>query len=821
MTEITRSFATDKRCVMTARRTICIILSVLLLALTLPFSAVAEDIKPSEESDFTLLWVSDPQWYAFKYQNILVAQNEWVVDNYDRMNIGYIIHTGDFVDLPHNRDQWNFVDSQYKKWDDAGLRYGVLAGNHDVDGTDYTEFSEYFGKERFEDGEWYGGGYDGNRGHYDLLTLGGVDFIFVYLGYGTHSAQDYEWMNGVLKEHSDRIAFLMFHEYLNADGTRTAVGEQIFSKVVLKNPNVRAVLCGHNYNAARLVEYVDDDGDGKEDRTVYQLMANYQNTPNGGNGFMRFLECDVDGGRIIQRTYSPYLKQFNAFENRGDELDEFGFRDEFSIPFDFSKPKAKADGEPESGSVVTKPTVYIGSSALPVKYFNVFEGGNGYKSAGVYDIGYSLDARDALAHPEKAWYVTVEFADEVGWTVCGIFEGYDTRVSIPQNGRAIVISKDCDAIGPDSLKIGDSVVFSQVGATRTGNTSSVNLRIKGLYGTFAVDTVNAKAANCRWAIYDKDCESGLLKEVIADGKHLLYAFTPTENGRYSLTEAIKNEADIPEKGFILAINTKSMLGSLKASIEKVFTVGREAILYGFEPGSGFTLKGESIISKEPLDWILKSSTVVLEADGDGLVMYNTDGLWPDAKYVYNKPITVDPKSYAIYYDFYMEQGSKASFVVNLSNGSFFKLNSYFDGAIISSGSGDVKGNGGNLTGSIDLSKIEMDPKCLNSDGTVTIANLQIFVAGTAEKKMNVKELRIYAIKGEGDGIPEDFLVPEKDELHVSDVTDGDSLSDVEGLHDEVKSDGDTDYVLAVIAPAAMLIAIALAAIAVKTVKSKK
>ena len=143
--------------------------------------AYAEDIELIEEDNYTILWTSDPQWYSFAYQEILIDQNEWVIENFDRLNVKYIIHTGDFVDLPHNRDQWGFVTDQYKKWDDSGLPYGVLAGNHDVDGTDYTEFGEYFGAARFENNDWYGESYENNRGHYDLMTIDGTDFIFVYL----------------------------------------------------------------------------------------------------------------------------------------------------------------------------------------------------------------------------------------------------------------------------------------------------------------------------------------------------------------------------------------------------------------------------------------------------------------------------------------------------------------------------------------------------------------------------------------------------------------------------------------------------------------
>ena len=66
----------------------------------LALTATAADIAPIEADNFTILWSTDPQWYSFAYPEILTHQNEWVVDNYQRLGIEYIIHTGDFVDMP-------------------------------------------------------------------------------------------------------------------------------------------------------------------------------------------------------------------------------------------------------------------------------------------------------------------------------------------------------------------------------------------------------------------------------------------------------------------------------------------------------------------------------------------------------------------------------------------------------------------------------------------------------------------------------------------------------------------------------------------------
>ncbi len=326
---------------MTIRRLLALLLSVACLLGTAVGCAPAEPPDPV----FTLLWTSDPQWYSFKYQDIITHQNEWIAENYEEYDIRYMFHTGDFVNLPHNHEEWAVMDESYKDLDECGLPYGVLAGNHDVDGSDHTEFSQYFGEARYKDNEWYGESYEDNFGHYDLMTIADVPFIFVYMGYNeSYKDADYEWLDRVLNEHSDRIAVLNFHDYLNAAGERSSSGELFFYNTVLTHPNVRMVLCGHNYAAHRKIDKVDDDGDGEADRTVYQIIANYQNTRKGGNGFMRFMECDVENGTIKTTTYSPLLDEYGSDYETKTDVDEYGTRDSFTIPFDFSVPAPKPEG---------------------------------------------------------------------------------------------------------------------------------------------------------------------------------------------------------------------------------------------------------------------------------------------------------------------------------------------------------------------------------------------------------------------------------------------------------------------------------------------
>ncbi len=57
-------------------------------------SSASETYEKLADNTFTIVWQSDPQWYSFKYFDILPQINEWVIDNRERLDIKYVVHTG-------------------------------------------------------------------------------------------------------------------------------------------------------------------------------------------------------------------------------------------------------------------------------------------------------------------------------------------------------------------------------------------------------------------------------------------------------------------------------------------------------------------------------------------------------------------------------------------------------------------------------------------------------------------------------------------------------------------------------------------------------
>lgn len=312
--------------------------------------------------DFTIAWESDTQYYSERFPDNFEILNNYIAANKDRMDIRYVVHTGDVVDDLDEIYQWEYGDKFMRILEDANLPYGVLAGNHDIANHNgrYQNYQAYFGADRFKDNGVYGESYKNNIGHYDLVTAGGQDFIFVYMSYD-FDKDAVAWMNKVLAEHSDRMAVLALHNYVNASGGLDTAGKYFQNEVVAKNPNVRLVLGGHYHGAAINVVGFDDDGDGIEDRNVYQILTDYQTGEEGGNAYYKTLYFDLANGKLYMNSYSPKLNDFNYFDTA--KLNSYGTgvqasaQDIYELDLDF-------DIEPKTLTVNSIDAVVYSNTAL-------------------------------------------------------------------------------------------------------------------------------------------------------------------------------------------------------------------------------------------------------------------------------------------------------------------------------------------------------------------------------------------------------------------------------------------------------------------------
>lgn len=302
----------------------------------------------------TMIWSTDPQHYT-KFEDLheyYYTIYQYAAKEYVAGNVGYIFTTGDLVDdVPGTVQapyQWGIADRAMSYVEAVGMPNGLVSGNHDVktfnaldysagDATvDYSLFEQTFPASRYEQERWYGGSLNNNISHYDLITVGNVDFIVLFLGYGVEATDEtIAWANHVLKTYAHRTAIVATHEYLDAQNAEYANrGQLIYNTIVDPNPNVKMVVCGHD-DGSVCRETVASDG-----RVVYELLADYQfveaeepsfyanehwigKVPGCcGDGYIRLLT--VNGDTLSSITYSPVTGRYNPYgdiENISIDLD--------------------------------------------------------------------------------------------------------------------------------------------------------------------------------------------------------------------------------------------------------------------------------------------------------------------------------------------------------------------------------------------------------------------------------------------------------------------------------------------------------------------
>ena len=162
---------------------------------------------------------------------------------------------------------------------------------------------------------------------------------------------------------------------------------------------------------------------------------------------------------------------------------------------------------------------------------------------------------------------------------------------------------------------------------------------------------------------------------------------------------------------------------------------------------------QEIFSFDPADWEFDSSIMQVTNGADGsLVYYNTNGEWPSATYRYETPITIDPKTTSLSYDFTGVPGAQISFLLFVNDCTpedfegkddrQFKPHQYMEGVNIDAGSGDILSDGNPIKGVLDLSTVPFSDACYNEDGTITFNAIRIFAVGAANSNIEVRDFRL-------------------------------------------------------------------------------
>ena len=296
---------------------------------------------------FTVVAIPDTQNYTYlNRQGTMTQQTQWAVSTRTQLGTAFVVQLGDLVSEEENLTQWGHTSSAFAVLDQAGMPNSVVPGNHDFDNATGSihPFHEYFPPSRYQGAAWtpatstYGGylgqnqfGPDpidrGNFDNYSLFTAGGTDFLVLNLEW---EAPQYalDWADRVLDAHPDRTVIMATHSFVNINGNRRTVAERpggtpiaaMWTNFVSTHCQIKLVLSGHEHNG--------DAGEARRSdlntcgQPVQQILTDYQDRANGGDGWLRYYTFDPAAGTMTATTYSPKL---SLYETDADSA--------FTVPF--------------------------------------------------------------------------------------------------------------------------------------------------------------------------------------------------------------------------------------------------------------------------------------------------------------------------------------------------------------------------------------------------------------------------------------------------------------------------------------------------------
>ena len=290
----------------------------------------------AQNGDFSVIVLPDTQYYSESYPAILNSQTQWIVNNAAGLNIRLVLGVGDIVNNGGSSAQWATADAAYKTLDAAHVSYFAALGNHDYDANNpggrssaTTNFNRYFGPSRYQNTAYWSTPYwqgsypaGSNENFYGFVTINGKQYLILALEFYPRDAS-LAWAAQVIQNNPGAEAIVITHAYEYFDNTRISAcnsfdaqyyglgadndGDAMWTKLVRQYKNITLVLSGHEIRGAGQDATGHRSDMGANGNLVNQILSNYQNMTNGGNGYLRIMTFHPSSDTIDVRTYSPYL----------------------------------------------------------------------------------------------------------------------------------------------------------------------------------------------------------------------------------------------------------------------------------------------------------------------------------------------------------------------------------------------------------------------------------------------------------------------------------------------------------------------------------
>ena len=173
---------------------------------------------------------------------------------------------------------------------------------------------------------------DANDNNHCFFEACEMKFMVISIEFAPRN-ETLQWAAGVVNQHPDHRVILATHCYMGQESRDTVYGasldinansgEEIWQKFVRKHPNIFLVVSGHIGGVG--FQASTNDAGGK----VFEMLANYQLLPHGGDGWLRSLRFVPSENKIPRPDLFAGTGQVQQRRSRGlfTRLRNAGFPD--------------------------------------------------------------------------------------------------------------------------------------------------------------------------------------------------------------------------------------------------------------------------------------------------------------------------------------------------------------------------------------------------------------------------------------------------------------------------------------------------------------
>lgn len=289
------------------------------------------------EPDYEIDLIPDIQHMTQDYPALLDQMFQWFHDSATYYNTKAIIQLGDITNQG-TVSQFITASNVVKHIDSTGIPYAFVIGNHDYDSMAFVSanvvnrvtnnYNAYFGPARYAAKPFYGGNYNGsNENFYIKFDAGSTKYMAISLEFLPRDSA-LAWAQRVLDSFPDRKTIIATHNYLSFYGEKSTdtstyttneygvtgnAGQAMWDKLIKKNPQIVLVACGHQIHRVLYIPVVQRITEaGQYGNVVNQILTNYQDDTNGGNGYFMRITVSPATGKATMKMFSPTLHQVDT-----------------------------------------------------------------------------------------------------------------------------------------------------------------------------------------------------------------------------------------------------------------------------------------------------------------------------------------------------------------------------------------------------------------------------------------------------------------------------------------------------------------------------